>query len=391
LIFFSSAGSILAKSDLLFLIFFLALFFLHIFFGRNSDYLKIFKLLIFILIVVSYYDYINPKISYYTWFGWALRILFAYLVVRINKSDFIPNFLKVMQFVAVVCIFGYLFQLIAPNLLFGIGNILNIGLGEGFRKIASFFIFNFSIQHSLRNSGCMWEPGAFGAVLNISLLLLSIPKYKYYRRKTFIIFVIAIISTFSTDAYLGLAVIIFYTNFKIQNIFKKVLNFILVIPFLLLIFFNTEFLSDKIANQYKEIDTQLYKANKYSKMNLSRFSSMVIDFPVFLKRPILGYGIDLREANGAYIYNEYDEDINRVYGGFTILLYFGILGFLIYFGLLFNQFFKISNSFFYSIYAIFVILILLYSNPLPYSPLIFSLFFLYKRSDHINENILNKF
>ena len=340
--------------------------------------------------MVSYYRYVNFNTSIYTWFGWGLRILFAFLVVRINKANFIPNFLKVMQFIALFSIIGYLLQLLAPKLLFGLGNILDIGLGEGFKKRSTFFIFNFSMQHSLRNAGCMWEPGAYGAILNISLLLLSIPNYKFYSQKMYIIFVVAVLTTFSTDAYLGLAAIIFYTNVKISNIYKKVFNFIIVIPLLLIIFFNTEFLSDKIANQYKEIDTQLYKANKYDKMILSRFASLVIDFPVFIKRPLLGYGIDLKEVNGTYLYKEYDQDIDRTYGGFTMLLYFGFFGILIYFGSLFNQFLKISNSLSYAFYGVVVMLILLYSNPLPYSPLLFSLFFIHKRSENIENSIIEK-
>ncbi len=390
LIFFSSASSVLSKNDILFLFFFFLLILVHIYLGAKKDYYKIISLICFIVLVVSYYRYVNFNTSIYTWFGWGLRILFAFLVVRINKANFIPNFLKVMQFIALFSIIGYLLQLLAPKLLFGLGNILDIGLGEGFKKRATFFIFNFSMQHSLRNAGCMWEPGAYGAILNISLLLLSIPNYKFYSQKMYIIFVVAVLTTFSTDAYLGLAAIIFYTNIKISNIYKKVFNFIIVIPLLLIIFFNTEFLSDKIANQYKEIDTQLYKANKYDKMILSRFASLVIDFPVFIKRPLLGYGIDLKEVNGTYLYKEYDQDIDRTYGGFTMLLYFGFFGILIYFGSLFNQFLKISNSLSYAFYSVVVMLILLYSNPLPYSPLLFSLFFIHKRSENIENSIIEK-
>jgi hypothetical protein len=333
---------------------------------------------------------VNLNTSIYTWFGWGLRILFAFLVVRINKANFIPNFLKVMQFFVIVSFFGYAFQLIVPNILFGLGNFMNVGLGEGIKKIATFFIFNFSMVHALQNAGCMWEPGAYGAILNISLLFLTIPNFNFYNRKMFIFFILAILTTFSTDAYLGLAVILFYVNFKIKNIYKKVFNFILVIPLLLTIFFNTEFLSQKIAKQFKEIDIQLYKANKYDKMLVSRFTTIAIDFPVFLKRPILGYGIDLKEVNGTYLYKEYDEDIDRTYGGFNMLLYFGIIGFLFYFGLLFNQFLKISSSLTFSIAGLTTMLILLYSNPIPYSTLLFSLFFLYKRSENIENTIIKQ-
>ena len=206
----------------------------------------------------------------------------------------------------------------------------------------------------------------------------------------YIIFILAILTTFSTDAYLGLALIIVYKNFKIQNLDKKVFNFIVVVPLFFIIFFNTDFLSDKITKQYKEIDNQLHKANKYDKMLVSRFTTIVIDFPVFLKRPMLGYGIDLKEVNGSYLYKEYDEGIDRTYGGFNILLYFGVIGFLLYFSLLFIQFLKISNSRLYSIFGILIIAVLLYSNPLPYSPLFFSLFFIYKRSENIENVIIEK-
>jgi hypothetical protein len=347
------------------------------------------SILFFIVIVVSYYSYINPRSSFYSWLGWGLRILFAFLVVRINKANFVPNFIKVVHFIAIVSLFGYVLQLIFPSLLFQIGTLINIGTREGIKKIASFIIFNFSIQHSLRNSGCMWEPGVYGCILNIALLFLSIPNYTYYSKKKYIIIVLAIITTFSTDAYLALAILIFYSNLKIKSIYKKLFNFIVFIPILFLTFLNTDFLSDKISNQFKGIDTQVYKASKYDKMVLSRFSSMVIDFPVFLKRPLLGYGIDLEEVNGSFLYKDYDQNVDRTYGGFTMLLYFGLIGFILYFGAIYLQIFKLSFDTTYSLFSVITIFILLYSNPLPYSPILFSLFFLYKRSEQIRENIIN--
>jgi len=389
LIFFSSASSVLAKNDYLFLAFFLILTTVHLFLGTYKDYLKMSSILFFIVIVVSYYSYINPSSSFYSWLGWGLRILFAFLVVRINKANFVPNFIKVVHFIAIVSLFGYVLQLIFPSLLFQIGTLINIGTREGIKKIASFIIFNFSIQHSLRNSGCMWEPGVYGSILNIALLFLSIPNYTYYSKKKYIIIVLAIITTFSTDAYLALAILIFYSNLKIKSIYKKLFNFIVFIPILFLTFLNTDFLSDKISNQFKGIDTQVYKASKYDKMVLSRFSSMVIDFPVFLKRPLLGYGIDLEEVNGSFLYKDYDQNVDRTYGGFTMLLYFGLIGFILYFGAIYLQIFKLSFDTTYSLFSVITIFILLYSNPLPYSPILFSLFFLYKRSEQIRENIIN--
>ncbi len=383
LIFFSSAASVLATNDLLLAATLLVLISIHLLIGFTKSFLREFLTLFFFIVsLILLYFWINSKSEIYTWLGLGAKIIFAFLVLRLNKDQFVINFLKVMQFLCIVALLGYFIQLLAPNFLFSAGSIFDIGLKDGFKKTASFLIFNFSFQHSLRNSGCMWEPGAFGAMLILCLLFSNNPQFGYPKKKMSLIFVLALITTFSTATYLICGIILVYIFMaNAKNLLYKIFNLFLLLPFLLIVFINTEFLSDKIDHQIKNVDVELYKSQKYDQMHTGRFTSVVMDYPVFIQRPWLGYGIDLKLINASILYKEYDEDVVRTYGGTTMLLYFGIIGFLTYFTLIYIQFYKISNSVSYALFSILAVLLFLFSNPLPFSPIILSLFFLYNKSD----------
>lgn len=383
LIFFSSASSVIAQNDFLLVLCFLLAIFFNFYLGVTAKFVRsFFFVFLFILLIIFSYWYINKDAEFYTWFGFGIRILFAFVIVNINKSKFIFNFFKVVQYLSVICLFGYLFQLLIPNILINVGNILNIGLFEGDKKIATFFVFNFSNLHSLRNSGCMWEPGAYGALLIIGLLFsYNPPSSIYFNNRMRIPLVISILTTFSTTTYLALFLLFFYIFFtNTINVYKKIFNLIIFLPFILFLFIETEFLSTKISSQYNNIQSELFFSEHHDKNRVSRFTSMVMDYPVFIKRPFLGYGLDLKTINANILYRQYDENIARTYGGFTMLLYFGIIGFLFYFGYLLFNFKILSSSTNYSIFSIIIILMILYSNPLPFSPILFSLFFIHKET-----------
>lgn len=348
---------------------------------------QLFSILFLVIFIIGYYYVANSSINIVTWVGWLIKIILAILIVRINKSQFIDNFIKIVCFLTIVSFFGYVLQLLVPDLLFKFNNLF----GMDSRGNSNSLFFNFTRVHPMRNSGCMWEPGAFAALLIIALLLLQFYSSEKKSREKIIIS-LGLLTTISTTGYLLLGLILlfnFLNNYKGR---VKVIGLAIFFPFGMYLFYNSQVLSGKISAQLEGIEEEADKASKNPDyfVGVTRFTSVIIDLPTFLERPLLGYGVDIQTTGKNSLYKIYGANVIRSSGLFYLLLVFGVLGLVIYLGLLYRNLQHFSKNHLITIFTTLCILFIIFSNPMEFSPIILILFCVKRSKQNAGTNHFNK-
>jgi hypothetical protein len=211
-----------------------------------------------------------------------------------------------------------------------------------------------SIFNNIRNSGPYYEPGMFSIFLNISLLFNMINNKNITNKNIInIIFIIAIITTFSTAGYLGLFLIIIGSHFK----FNSIKSVILLLSFILIsvyIYNTLPFMKEKVEKNIMTTDK-----------TTSRFGSLTADIIFIAKNPIIGNGRFLFERMNVSIWDI--ETRHRNNGISKLMVNYGILFAVYFFILVFKSFKKIinfNNSQFSPIVALILILSLGFSQVL---------------------------
>ena len=373
LIVFSSGASSLSVNDTALIIFFAVTLVLFLLTAKSKkDLTGMLYVLFFIAAAACYYRFANGRMDSTTWLGFSIKILCAYMIVKMNRDEFTENMVHVIYFIAAASLIGFALQSIFPAQVFEYNNFF----GMESRNNSNSLIFDFSYLHAGRNCGCMWEPGAF-AVLLVMGLWLALLHEEELSKKYLVVLVIALLTTFSTSGYIAFGVILVY-RFLLRNIsVKKGIYAVLFIPLLVYSFINSELLGNKIVEQLSGINEELNKAyeNPDYQVSVTRFASLAVDYPVFIQRPMLGYGVDVNTVNAKTLYKEYGENVVRSSGIFILLVQFGIIGLVFYFSRLYYSFKGIAGSS-YAWFTVIVFFMLMFSTPMHFTPLIFSLFFI---------------
>lgn len=188
-------------------------------------------------------------------------------------------------------------------------------------------IADFGIFQLYRNSGFAWEPGAFSAYINIAILFnLLRTKFRLKNNFRFIVFVIALTTTFSTTGYtIFILLIIFYVYN--QN-FQKVVVLLPVVALFAAYLFTLPFMAEKIS-EASEYNTEelVYNSLKYDIQYIpQRFESLQIDFRDFINHPVIGYG-GHQEARWT---KQLGANISTISGIGKIMAQFGIVGIIFF-------------------------------------------------------------
>jgi len=188
-----------------------------------------------------------------------------------------------------------------------------------------------------RNSGIFHEPGAYGIMLNIGIVSNTLIKGKLFD-KVNTLFIIAIITTLSTTAYITIFIIISFFLYKSQiSQFLKYPLIIIFILFSIQIYTQTDFLKEKVETQYEE---QTYAAEKnYGKDRdqSGRFYAFITATKEFLENPVTGRGIIDKTSKRAT--GEMNAGAAYGYGFIGVFMVFG-LPFGLYYVLLMYRGFK---------------------------------------------------
>lgn len=228
----------------------------------------------------------NTRIMISNMFAFMTVFLFA---CAFDFEEFKEAFIKIMKFLSIISLVCFsIFSLIES--LKGLFVVTNV-VGRTFSNL-----FLYAHSHSVnRNQGMFWEPGAYQSFVNIALLF-EITK-KDINIKTVIIFVLTIITTFSTTGYLGMALILlllFLNNDKRKRKQKSVIVCIAII-ILIWVYFNQDILFNtnsssvfgKIIGFFKK---EQYNATQGSNSATVRFFAIIKPMEKFFERPLWGWG-----------------------------------------------------------------------------------------------------
>lgn len=231
--------------------------------------------------------------------GLTLKMLIAYMIVKMVGPCFFDKLFNYLIMLIIVSSPFYLVELIMPDLMSSLAPLLNFITKPMQTDLGGFYIFIYMhnprgvYDSIIRNSGFMWEPGAYSCVL-IFMLVYRLHKLEYrLDLKTWAV-IIALLTTFSTSgfiAFLFVIIISLLRNKKIKKMFAPVIPVIIV---LLIIFgynFYTtnEFMSKKIEtyldtqDDIKEVDDGTGSGETFVKVN--RIGIAVISTDNAIHRP----------------------------------------------------------------------------------------------------------
>lgn len=326
------------------------------------------------LLILSYTVYFrsfNPQFSV----SLFQSGLIAYFVLKMLGRSFFDNLSHIIYLLALISLPLFLIQQFYYEDLHTINNFLEAnfnGFQFGGDYDSNSIIYSMKDNARTRNSGFMWEPGAFAAFLSIGILFNLLRTNMKLEYRTMIM-VIAMVTTFSTMGYIALLFIyIFYIGQSQKH--KSILFLPLIVTAVFLVW-RLDFMAEKIATEFNNIDNVSNIAFssslvKHERVSLGRMGSLILDFKDFLRYPVLGVGGEF-EAKSRSFYTNF----NRTNGWGNYLVTFGLIGVILFFYNMTKSFklifFQYSTKAYHA--GIIVILIITFSNHILTQPLFLGL------------------
>ena len=264
-------------------------------------------------------------------FGFLIRIFTGYYIIKSLEDVFFKFFTKIVYFLSAISLPLFILQLIYPDYLSFADNFSESILSEerylaGHKYIIVFLINGWA---TLRNSGFMWEPAAFGAVI-IWAMLFDLINEKFKITKRFVVMTVAAITTFSIGTFLYIFLILLLL---VYNANAKRFFYIFFLSAMVMLFFNSSpFFSDmkemmelKVVKDRQNVEQNISKVRK----DQSRTAGVFVAFKYLSDFPF-GYGFVKKNKDVMYIM----DSPNGLAG---IAIRWGIFGLVIFLiGLLYS-------------------------------------------------------
>lgn len=170
----------------------------------------------FLLLIHFYTD---GSLEFPSVVGTILKLVMAYLIIKVVGDRFIDTYINVVLLLAVVSLFGYMSDNLAlfDGLISALPKVSGLGFtGPGYEGV--FYLFRFR-EHLDRNNSIFFEPGAYQAFLNAALFMLFFVKTNFDRKRQWgyiLILVLTLVTTFSTTGYLIFLVMLVLVLIKSQ-------------------------------------------------------------------------------------------------------------------------------------------------------------------------------
>lgn len=330
-----------------------------------------------IFLVVETFQYVQfGGFNLRTFSGTYIRLIFAFMVVEIVGINFFSSYVRILYIFSIISLIFYFCSFsdaISNFYKSTLGNLIpQLFETDSFYKARPniiVFCFEETLFTEARNSGPFWEPGGFGVFLILALI------FNWHRQEKLItkenvVFIISIVTTFSTAAYIAFAIFLVFVNF--EKIRQNVLYTILLGLFLvatLILYEKIPFLKDKIENNIAGANVT----------TTSRFGSALADYNQFKENPIFGFG---RAGAKVGFKDEkfYDVENHRNNGIFIVLSTYGLIIFIYYFTMIFQVFKSIRSCYslpkYYHYFAFIILLILGFSQAVFLRPFFYAFLFL---------------
>lgn len=241
---------------------FLIILLIFLFNKLRFDPIIFYTLAVWALInLVSSFVNTNQNFSFITFIGTTLRIVMPYLILKIVGKSFFDKTIKFAYYLSLISLIIFSIQLIIPNLFYSIAPYINFVTQNEQKENGGwfFFVYMFNAWAPDRNSGFAWEPGGFSAIITI-LLTIHLVRNRFKFDKVALIFILSVLSTFSTSGYIALFLI-----FIAYSFYKK--SLLLLNPFYLIFFIgfiyasitfytNSDFMENKIEAYVEQMNEE---------------------------------------------------------------------------------------------------------------------------------------
>lgn len=279
---------------------------------------------------------------------YLIYFIIAYVSLNVFKLTIFIYYENILYYLCIISLMFWVILLIFP---YQFANLLHsISLEPGSPNVHSNILIytisdyadsvlnaNFSIGpiRIFRNAGFAWEPGAFSVLINLAIFFnLLQNKFKTTKNKSFWIFVITLITTFSTTGYS------IFMMLMLLYIYNQKIKYVIWLSALLGTFsiyiITLPFMYDKIKKISQEDNTeeQIENSIKYGiSYTPQRIQSFIIDWQDFLNNPILGYGGHIKER---WI-SQLGADVASISGIGKVFAKFGLVGAIFFFLSLFKS------------------------------------------------------
>ena len=215
----------------------------------------------------------------------TVGIVVAFLYINAYRyQKFTSAFSSIMLVLSIISVVAFLAYVLLPNL----GNYFLVQYRDG-RWINNLYI-HVNIKHFTRNCGMFWEPGAYGVFLLLALSL-EITKDKL-NIKNILIYVITLVTTFSTLSFIALALLMIYFVFDRKNFGTKARNNIILAMALVIVVAvaNYEYLFVGVNSVFGKI-TYFLNGEK-SVSAAARYWSLIKPIEAFVRSPLWGIGYE---------------------------------------------------------------------------------------------------
>lgn len=358
------------------------------FFLRKSSININFIYIVFYILIIAIFQAIKfSTFNYISLIGQFIILTVPYLLYEIMKWKLIFIYIELLYYLSFYSLIVYFLSILFPDffdLLWSISKYINSNLNN-ILEPGDLIVYKTEYWQNnlLQNTGVFYEHGV-AASHQIFVLVLNTIVSKNYINKKNTIFLISLLTGFSTAGY---AAVLFFTSFYFFISKKWYLKF-LIFPLLLAISFfiykNSSFLEKKIVGQYRyQIENT---SNKHKK---GRFYSNYYEFKEILENPFFGRGI-FKENRVQVITTEYQFELTGTITNFW--LRYGTVAFLFLLLYLYKLFRTLSalysKSVLFSIFCFISILIAffgttLFTKPIFLAFIYFSAFELNRPSRHL--------
>ena len=255
--------------------------------------------------------FLDSPFKYLQYGIFFLHIITGYFIARVYRETIVKRIVKTVYVLSVVALFMWIVELcVGIDVMQFLAPFENSwGDGGG-----SFLVFN--VQPSdykgtfmgsfVRNPGFAWEPGRFASLIVIAFACNTI----WSRGKSVllskynIVFLLALITTFSTTGYVAILVV-----FAINLIFSSRINIVkravLCLSLVAIAVFTARlpFVSEKILDKsdedsyFTENEQLIGMIDTSDEMStVDRFEGLMLDALNFIEDPVFGYGLDSRSS-----------------------------------------------------------------------------------------------
>lgn len=315
-------------------------------------------------------------------FGFLVRLSIAFLAVKLI-SEYPRRYVTVMYVLSLVSFVFFIPLYLGIDMRNLLATVrVSIPLDDVAYQV--FGLHNLREEYydvGVRNMGMFWEPGAFAGYLILAIFIVVRDNLNnLFMSKKGLVLIVALLSTQSSTGYLGFLVVIVFYAFK-MGWFKRQIAKLVIAPIFFVIFtlgvsvlFNqVSFLGEKINASIEQT------AVRDDASRLNRFGNFIYDQKWIIDKPILGWS-----ANPATRFSIDPELVELIQGqgngltGFAVK--FGLVGLLLYIGLIAYNTWSITGSKVDAFFCVFIICTLLNGEQFLNFPVFLSLMFLSRKA-----------